>query len=501
MEIDEVLFANLRDAFTDEWKKIEPYISRRPLTKNLEKRESYRTNLVKAFNKIAAYLLNIFQSDSVEIQLDCVARIKPYISKCKTAFRVLKLTYDWPKEDLKLIDIRRVVQIQDLPTTSGSQGGDTASGGTTSATVAQDSSLLTSDDDDDDESIDKLIQNLSNQDINAETNVNDNSNDSQFQQANSDSSDIEQRETDPNTTVRNNIPIDTENLNQSQQNEVQENNTMVQTSADFFKMAAPVLNYKYEGDALKLESFIEDMELVEAMAEDANKAICFKFIKTKIAGRAREYVPKEADSVAKISEALRKHIKPESSLVVEGRLTALRVFKGNFTKFSEEAERLAEAFRRSLRSEGYLPEMAHELTVRKTQELCRRTARSDVVKGIIASTKFDTPAEVIAKLVTENETARKEYKEKNNLDKRSKNPNNKKFDKKFDKNGQNFNKNNQKFNGNRRFNKNQNQNQNQNGQRGNREQYIRVVQNDDNSNAGEGTSQGPTEQVFRLAPS
>lgn len=51
------------------------------------------------------------------------------------------------------------------------------------------------------------------------------------------------------------------------------------------------------------------------------------------------------------------------------------------------------------------------MTISKTVELCRNTARSKIVKSVLASKSFDTPSEVISKFATENSISRKEFKE------------------------------------------------------------------------------------------
>lgn len=500
MEIDEVIFASLRDAFTNEWKKIEPYAARRPLTKDLAKREKYRKNIVKTFNNICRYLRDIYCIGDLEQKLGCIARIKPYIEKCQKAFEKLQLKYDWPSEDLTIIDIDLVTPIVNNPVESVSenqepQGSEASSSGATkgSATEAVSSvqtreSIPDADENSEsDTDIDKLIQDISAR----ENRIRDSLNETIFEQA--------QSENIAQASVSEDVQPDENDIPSNSNQNIQTN--MVQSKEDFFKTAGPILNYKYEGDPLKLESFIEDAELVETIAATENKALCLKFIKTKISGRAREYMPDEITSVKDISEALRKHIKPDSSLVIEGRLTALRLQKGNFTKFSEEAEKLAEAFRRSLIVEGFTKQKATELTIRKTQELCRRTARSDVVKGIIQSTKYETPSEVISAFITENDTARKEQKEKESF---SKNRSNQKFNKnnpKFAKKDQKFNKNNGKFNGKGKFNKNQNQQGQGGGQRNNRNDHVIRIVSDAGPSTSNESNQSNAEQVFRLAPS
>lgn len=189
-----------------------------------------------------------------------------------------------------------------------------------------------------------------------------------------------------------------------------DNNTvnMPQTTAEFLRVASGLINYKFEGDPLKLATFLADVDLVCLSAENNNRALCLTFVKRCLSGKALECITDDDDTIDKIKATLTANIKPESSDVVEGKMMALRVRKGNFTEFTEEAEKLAEAFRRSLVVSGIPRAKAQEMTIKKTIELCRKTARSDTVKSVISSTKYEQPADVLATLVTQNDIARKE---------------------------------------------------------------------------------------------
>lgn len=52
--------------------------------------------------------------------------------------------------------------------------------------------------------------------------------------------------------------------------------------------------------------------------------------------------------------------------------------------------------------EGISHAKAEEMTVEKTFHLCRAHTRFDLVKSVLASSKFECPNEVIAKMITEN---------------------------------------------------------------------------------------------------
>lgn len=174
------------------------------------------------------------------------------------------------------------------------------------------------------------------------------------------------------------------------------------TQIDFIKLAAATLTQCYEGDPMKLESFINSINLLEPLATSQElKDTLFNFIKTKLSGKALETLPSTTNTVQQIVVALRNKIKPESSKVIEGRLAALKADRQALQSFSKTAEELADSLRRSLVMEGMTQEKATEITVEKTVKMCRASARSDLVKSVLASSKFIDPKEVISTFIVE----------------------------------------------------------------------------------------------------
>lgn len=517
MAIDEVQFAGLRDRFTEEWKKVEHIVSdRRVLTRNLNKRAEYRDKLTHTFNAICAYLIRVYHSSKkADEKLDCIARIGPYSEKCKKAFDSLKLAYNWPTEPLTLINIRHiqsldeplpepVIETEPQPTTSTVE-----QGGSVLPTSRSEHSV---DDNENDEStLDDLIQNLSAIDIEEGEQTQAQATDSEEQTVQQGASSNQNQRTEQNrSTGEQSNSANNSNSNSdserdrgrdpnSNRNLNQQAITMVaQTPQEFFATASKILNYKFEGDPLKLQSFLEDVELVEEMAQPETRAVCLKFVKSRITGRAREQLPEDIDTIQKITDALKKNVKYDSSKVIEGRLTALRINKGNVTKFAEEAEKLSEAFERSLVDEKFTREKAKELTIAKAKELCRKVTRSDVVEGIIASTKYDSPKEVIAAFITESDIARKKKQEQQNYQKRS-NDQGRNKGQKFNKDKK-FQKNDNKGQNKGKFQKNQNDNQGGKGRNNRNEHTIRIVNDASTPSTSKDNSNGG-EQVFRLAQS
>lgn len=102
-----------------------------------------------------------------------------------------------------------------------------------------------------------------------------------------------------------------------------------------------------------------------------------------------------------IIDLLREKIKPENSDIVLGRFLALRADRGSLQQFQEKAEILAEKLRKAYIGEGMSMQLAQKTAVKKTIEMCRFSAKSMLVRSVLASTHFEEPKEVLAKFVTE----------------------------------------------------------------------------------------------------
>lgn len=414
-----------KELFINVWKKIEPYIRRRELTKDRALQEGYKNDIIETYNDYVEYISDAYSFVSKSKQTDFDRAVLSANEKLKKAFRILNLEYSFDRSVYAQIDANRVTNLTttvstSVPDLSASTDKFTAGGsglGDSSKDLSEASSNKT-------ENIETLYE--------------------------SETENSEQEDIEALNVSDDNIQINSEGITVATPNEF----TMVQTVPEFLKVAASIINYKFNGDPLKLEGFLTDVELVQEVAEANNTNVCFKFLKSILEAKALECLPEAAQctTIKHITDALLKNIKPESS---ESKMMALGLDHGNFTKFNEQAEKLAEAFKRSLIVEGISKTKAEEMAIKKTVDLCRKTARSEVVKSVLASTKFAAPADVLAKFVTENDVAYRERKEANNF---KNNGNNQRKFNKFDKN--------------KKHNSQQNPQQNQNNQNKGGQKYF-----------------------------
>lgn len=174
-----------------------------------------------------------------------------------------------------------------------------------------------------------------------------------------------------------------------------------QKRTDFLRTANQTINHVYSGDPTSIDAFLDSVELLKIIAGQEHSQLLFQFLKTRLAGDAREAISASDDTIEKIIASLRRKIKPDNSKIIQGRLTALRLDRKTKDEFSKQLEQLSEAYRRSLVVEGYPEGKAKELTIEKTIEVCRASTRADIVKSILAASKFEDPKEVIAKFIVE----------------------------------------------------------------------------------------------------
>lgn len=182
-------------------------------------------------------------------------------------------------------------------------------------------------------------------------------------------------------------------------------NTMATNSSElspseFLKLASSIIK-PFCGEPNNLQAFLNSVELVATLTTPNSSNLLFQFVKTRLEGKALECIPSNAATLDDIKTSLKVKIKPESSEVVESRLLALRTDRKNLQDFTAEAEELAEKLKRSLIMEGVTDTKAEDMVTKKMVETCRKSARSDLVKSVLASGNFNSHKEVLAKFVVE----------------------------------------------------------------------------------------------------
>lgn len=347
--------------------------------------DNYKNDLINSYNSYIEYLEPLYKDLSSLQKIKIDQEIKLIKQKLKECYEVLEIPYKFPEELLELIIAE---EIED-PNTSVFESADEAS-------LSDDSNKT-------------VVEEPTTQSTSGHSSTAD----KPSKQQDSDTTKIPQKETEddlpkdnqptakPQPTSSNPAqPIPTENtVNNSNKKRKKKLNIMEQP--DFLALAAKQLHNVYSGNPLELNAFINSVNLLKTVGGAGNLNILKTFVLTKLSGKALESISADPADVDAIITALRANIKPDSSKVVEGKMMALKMDNAKSTEFTKEAEQLAEALQRSLVIEGIPQAKAKSMAVEKTVEMCRQTAKSNLIKSVMASSTFNDPQEVVAKFVVE----------------------------------------------------------------------------------------------------
>lgn len=196
------------------------------------------------------------------------------------------------------------------------------------------------------------------------------------------------------------LEIETEDIDLSTSSIFGDLDIITMEPAEVIKLVSAIIK-PFGGEWTELNSFVQNIKLVETVIPDAQSNIAVAFIKGKLTGAAAAYVPQQSNTYDEIIRALQQNIKADSATVIEARLAAVRFDNKNLTTFATEVEKLAEQLVNAFISEGIPVRKSNELAISRVTETCRKSARNDLVKSVLASSTFTTPKEVLSKFATE----------------------------------------------------------------------------------------------------
>lgn len=213
------------------------------------------------------------------------------------------------------------------------------------------------------------------------------------------------------TTIKTHQATGTENIPKSDkitQTLTQPPNNVKMADFEYLANVGRVIRHTYDGDPGALDAFIAAIEMASAASPGNLQTTLVKCIRTKLTGKALEAVPAETQNATEVIRLLKEKIKTENTKVVMGRFLALKADRSSMKKFSDEAEELADKLRKAYICDGIPSDVAKKMTIEKTVEMCRLSAKSPLVRSVLASTHFEEPKDVVAKFITESSAEKTE---------------------------------------------------------------------------------------------
>lgn len=156
---------------------------------------------------------------------------------------------------------------------------------------------------------------------------------------------------------------------------------------------------RLEDKPKELNFFIDRVTQLNSATPANLKQQLITFVKGQLSGRVRSAAA-GCNSLEELFEQLKIELAPESSDIIESKLSALNISYRDLSTFFESAEKLSAEYIASLSEKGVSKQKAKQMATKTVVDLCRRTAGNDI-KFIIAATKFDSPREVASEKSTQ----------------------------------------------------------------------------------------------------
>lgn len=424
MTIDEELYAVLKKKFLRECRRVENY-KRRKLTSNATLRLEYRTNLTRTYNELTSFLHRTHLNSNFFEKLECQNRQITNKRKLKEAFNLIKVRYEFSNTSFNLIDLERVIEvIAEDEIESEEEVNEEEEEENVNDSIE---STLSNDN--------ELNETIVDQELNDNLEENSEERDSEFEIYASPLSRTQSFSelplgTELNDKLTENLEIVSDlnrtlsfsEINKSPIKIIQKARRLTQflnidnelnrriMAFEYISNVSRIIKNPFNGDSTEVDAFIASIELADSASAVNDQPNLVKFIRTKLTGPAVDYVPATTATAADAVRLIRDKVKGDNTQVVMGRLLALRSDKNSLQKFQEQAEELAEKLKKSYINDGIPHDVANKMTIDKTVEMCRLSARTPLVKSVLASTKFDEPKEVLAKFITEAATENTEVK-------------------------------------------------------------------------------------------
>jgi len=180
--------------------------------------------------------------------------------------------------------------------------------------------------------------------------------------------------------------LDQKNINTKQSFESkilkQELNTMATNEKLFQANWAHV--EMFEGDPTKLVNFLEEVEFLQTFVTDKNKESAFKFLRTRVTGRAKKYI-----TGAQTIEDILKLPKPEE---IRNELKSLRTNMIPTNEMIKKVETLAESLEATLKLQNNTE--AQTSAISETVDALIRSTNIEKIKWGLEFGKFNSIKEV-----------------------------------------------------------------------------------------------------------
>lgn len=179
----------------------------------------------------------------------------------------------------------------------------------------------------------------------------------------------------------------------------------------FLKTASSLVP-RFTDNALELDFFVAQVcQLQEATPLHLQDKLV-TFVLGRLSGKAKT-AASDCATIAEIINALERDIVPESSEILESKLSAITFDNKNLTDFATSVESVADQLTAAYISEGVRKHKAIQMVTKLVIENCKKSTRVGHIKTILSAASFSSPRDVltteIADLPPQNSNSRNRH--------------------------------------------------------------------------------------------
>lgn len=167
------------------------------------------------------------------------------------------------------------------------------------------------------------------------------------------------------------------------------------------KLINSTFSRTFSGDAAELQGFLINIQICKKAIPQNHEELAVSCIRGHLTGKADALINDDVKTYDRLTEIFKTHIKRDSTKVIEAKLRAITFDYHNLSKYTEEVNKISDQLITTYIQDGIPLQKANEMTVEQVTDTCRRSARNDLVKSVLASSSFDTPKDVLSKFTTE----------------------------------------------------------------------------------------------------
>ena len=199
------------------------------------------------------------------------------------------------------------------------------------------------------------------------------------------------------------IPITLENLIdvsiEDDDSDIEIEDNMAPPSTIEFINAYSKFVPEFDGKVSNLTRFLDALNFIDDNKE-THENTAVRMIKTKLIGKARDYITDDDNTIKLIRDKLKNNIKGETTKSLNTKLLAVRQLNKTANEYVKEIEEITDSLKTAYITEGLTPSLAETYSTDCAVKAMIKNANNDKVKLLMEAGEFSDLNQAVTKFVS-----------------------------------------------------------------------------------------------------